>query len=233
MPSVGSVKIVRVTPGNAEVLVGESVEIAAEIENPDGQAAQAWLFVAARRRARIEAADDRRQEASALQGDRAVDPQAVPLSPGDRRFADASSIRSACARSRSIESAEVTFRLPGLSRPQGRNGSPDRSWTSRRRSTRWPNCVCGLPRRWPRAIWSRAASSSPAASSDDGRLLAATMPLLKNGTYLRAAVQRRRPHRSQSAAEPHHGASRRAADGRIAQAGPPEHRRARREASTW
>jgi hypothetical protein len=46
VPSVGSVKIVRVTPGNAEVLVGETVEIAAEIENPDAKPHQAWLFVA-------------------------------------------------------------------------------------------------------------------------------------------------------------------------------------------
>ena len=34
VPSVGSVKIVKVTPGDAEVLIGSSLQISAEIENP-------------------------------------------------------------------------------------------------------------------------------------------------------------------------------------------------------
>ena len=100
VPSVGSVKIVRVTPGNTEVLVGESVEIAAEIENPDGKPHRGLAVRRRRRRARIAAADDGRREASALQADRAVGAQAVSLPPGDRRFADAAVYRSACARSR-------------------------------------------------------------------------------------------------------------------------------------
>jgi hypothetical protein len=45
VPSVGAVKILSVTPGDTEVLVGASLEIAVEIENPDGNLYDAKLFV--------------------------------------------------------------------------------------------------------------------------------------------------------------------------------------------
>ena len=45
VPSVGSVEILSVTPGNTDVLVGDSVEIAAEINNPEGKPHRALLFV--------------------------------------------------------------------------------------------------------------------------------------------------------------------------------------------
>ena len=45
-PSVGSVEILGVTPGDAEVLLGENVEIAAEIKNPQGKPHRAVLFIA-------------------------------------------------------------------------------------------------------------------------------------------------------------------------------------------
>ena len=46
VPSVGSVEITRVTPGNVEVLPGESVEIAAEVRSPDRSAAMppSWCW---------------------------------------------------------------------------------------------------------------------------------------------------------------------------------------------
>ncbi len=43
-PSVGSVKILRVTPGDTEVLVGANLEVTAEIENPTGEAYEGRLF---------------------------------------------------------------------------------------------------------------------------------------------------------------------------------------------
>jgi len=45
VPSVGSVRIVSVTPGNTEVLVGSSLEIAAEIKNTEERSYKATLFV--------------------------------------------------------------------------------------------------------------------------------------------------------------------------------------------
>lgn len=45
VPSTGSVKILSVAPGNTEVLVGSSLEIVAEIRNPDETAYRATLFV--------------------------------------------------------------------------------------------------------------------------------------------------------------------------------------------
>ena len=45
VPSVGSVKIVKVTPGDTEVLIGSSLQIAAEIDNPARKPLPATLFV--------------------------------------------------------------------------------------------------------------------------------------------------------------------------------------------
>ena len=44
VPSLGSVKIVKITPGDTEVLIGSSLQIAAEIDNP-AQPLAATLFV--------------------------------------------------------------------------------------------------------------------------------------------------------------------------------------------
>jgi len=46
VPSVGSVGAIEVTPGNTEVLVGTSLAIAAEVNNPEARTLTASLFVA-------------------------------------------------------------------------------------------------------------------------------------------------------------------------------------------
>jgi hypothetical protein len=46
VPSIGAAGKIKVTPGNVEVAVGSSVEIVAEIKNPDGEPREATLFVA-------------------------------------------------------------------------------------------------------------------------------------------------------------------------------------------
>lgn len=45
VPSVGSVKILKVVPEDTEVLIGSSLDVIVEIENPEGQPYQATLFV--------------------------------------------------------------------------------------------------------------------------------------------------------------------------------------------
>ena len=45
VPSIGSVEILNVSPGDADVLVGENVEIAAEIKNPQDRPHQAVLLI--------------------------------------------------------------------------------------------------------------------------------------------------------------------------------------------
>ena len=45
VPSVGSVKILKVTPGDTEVLIGSSLQVAAEIDNPAHKTLAATLFV--------------------------------------------------------------------------------------------------------------------------------------------------------------------------------------------
>jgi hypothetical protein len=46
VPSVGTVRIVSVKPGDTEILVDTSLEITAEIENPEGKSYEGTLFVA-------------------------------------------------------------------------------------------------------------------------------------------------------------------------------------------
>lgn len=45
IPSIGRVKIVKVLPGNAEVLIGSAVEIVAEIQNPTGKPHKGTAFI--------------------------------------------------------------------------------------------------------------------------------------------------------------------------------------------
>src|SRR5208337_2244673 len=45
VPSLGSVKILKITPGDTEVLIGSSLQIAAEIDNPARKPLPATLFV--------------------------------------------------------------------------------------------------------------------------------------------------------------------------------------------
>ncbi len=45
VPSVGSVKIVKVSPGDADVLIGSSLQIVARIENPARKSLSATLYV--------------------------------------------------------------------------------------------------------------------------------------------------------------------------------------------
>ena len=124
VPSVGSVKIVRVTPGNAEVLVGESVEIAAEIENPDAKPHRAWLFVAgdAEPESKLAMTADKRHLRYKATVPSVLKPFRYRLEIGDSQTEQYSiGVREKPV----IENAEITFRYPGVSRPQGRNGPSD------------------------------------------------------------------------------------------------------------
>ena len=53
VPSVGSVKIVKVDPGDAEVLIGSSLQITAEIDNPAHKPLPATLYRPPGRQARV------------------------------------------------------------------------------------------------------------------------------------------------------------------------------------
>ena len=231
VPSVGSVKIVRVTPGNAEVLVGESVEIAAEIENPDAKPHQAWLFVAgdAEPEAKLPMTADKKHRRYKATVPSVLKPFRYRLEIGDSQTGQYSiGVREKPV----VESAEITFRLSGLSRPQGRNGPPDgprhRGAAVHRGELAAADFHAGgqgISGDEARAVRRPRRGRRPAAG---GRPADARQRHVR-----RAAVQRRRPYRSQSAAKPGDGGSRRAADGRAAQAGPPKHRRARGERSSW
>ena len=160
-PSVGSVEIVSVTPGDAEVLLGEDVEIAAEIENPQGKPHRAVLFIApagGQESPQAMTADEKHRHYTAT----------VPavlkafhyrLEIGDSQTA----IYSIGVREKPvIESVEVKFQYPAyLGRRTKR--FVKRRPISKHPSIPWPNCGCGPPRPSPRAIWNRRANVSPGA----------------------------------------------------------------------
>ena len=135
-----------VTPGNTDVLVGDSVEIAAEIKNPDGKPHRATLWVTPEKEAESPVAmtaDEKhthyRQTVPSV-----LKPLRVPA--GNRRFANAG-LRGRRAGETGGRERRGDVPLSGLSGPQGRNPEPEGLGPRGARSTRWPNCGCGsLPR---------------------------------------------------------------------------------------
>jgi len=182
VPSVGSVKIVRVAPGNAEVLVGESVEIAAEIENPEAKPHQAWLFVATETEpeSKLAMTPDRRH----LRFKAAV-PSVLKSFRYRLEIGDSQTVQySIGVREKPvIESAEITFRYPAYL------GRKDETVHQNGLDIEAPQyTVAGL----------RLRASTPVAKGylesrgehfvsrveEEGRLVTADLPLLKSGTYV-------------------------------------------------
>ena len=64
VPSVGSVEIVEVTPGDADVLIGTSLEITARINNPDAKPHEATAWITTADGQRVGPADDGRRRAT-------------------------------------------------------------------------------------------------------------------------------------------------------------------------
>ncbi|MBU4271658.1 MAG: hypothetical protein KKA28_07345 [Planctomycetes bacterium] len=111
VPSVGSVQIVSVTPGDADVLVGESVRIAAEIRNPDGRPHQATLFIAKKDRPEtpLPMTADRTRRRYTLTVPSAIEAFTYRLEIGDSQ----TRVYSIGVRQKPVvESAEATFHYP-------------------------------------------------------------------------------------------------------------------------
>ncbi|MCD4727070.1 MAG: hypothetical protein K8R46_05385, partial [Pirellulales bacterium] len=111
VPSVGSVEIVGVTPGDADVLVGESVRISAEIRNPDGQPHQATLFIAKNDRPEtpLPMTADRTHRRYTLTVPSAIEAFTYRLEIGDSQ----TRVYSIGVRQKPVvESAEATFHYP-------------------------------------------------------------------------------------------------------------------------
>jgi hypothetical protein len=181
VPSVGSVKIVRVTPGNTEVLIGESVEVTAEIENPAGKPHRACLLVAAdgQPESKLAMTADKKHMQYRASVSAILKPLRYRLEIGDSQTQRYSiGVREKPA----IEGVELTLHYPAYLgrkdetlRPQGLDvEAPQYTLAEMRLRTSTP-VVRGYLESGKEQFSSRV--------SDDGRLVTAKMPLLASGTY--------------------------------------------------
>jgi|GEM_PF-247803 len=117
VPSVGSVEIVSVTPGDRDVPIGESVGIAAEIRNPGGRPLDAKLFISKRGQPEksLAMSADRTKSRFALTVPSVIEPFDYRLEIGDTQTRIYS---IGVRRIPVVESAEATFRYPAyMERP--------------------------------------------------------------------------------------------------------------------
>jgi len=111
VPSVGSVEILSVTPGDTDVLAGSTVEIAAEIKNPQGKPYKAMLFVTPEDEEEVGypmAADEARVRYT-LARSSVVKPFSYRLEIGDSQT---EVYRVGIRQKPTIKEVEVTFRYP-------------------------------------------------------------------------------------------------------------------------
>ncbi len=182
VPSVGSVEIVGVTPGDVDVLVGESVRIAAEIRNPDGRPHKATLFIAKNDRPEtpLPMTADRTHRRYTLTVPSAIEAFSYRLEIGDSQ----TRVYSIGVRQKPVvESAEATFHYP--------------AYLERRDET---IVLKDLNIEAPRftEVELRLRLSTPVAKGyveregerfvgrvePDGNLVISSMPLLKDGSYV-------------------------------------------------
>jgi hypothetical protein len=182
VPSVGAVKIVRVTPGNAEVLVGESVEIAAEIENPTAKPHQAWLFIAT---------DTEPETKTAMTADKkhlryraavpaVLKPFRYRLEIGDSQTEQYSiGVREKPV----VEKAEITFRYPAY---LGRKEETVHQTTLDLESPQYTVACLRLRPSTPvaRGFLETRREQFSGHIEEDGHLLTAELPMLDSGTYV-------------------------------------------------
>jgi hypothetical protein len=111
VPSVGSVKIVKVTPGDAEVLVGTALAITAEIENPEATPYKAtlWITPAGGEESALPMAPDKKHRHYKLTLPSVLEPLAYRLEIGDSQ----TKLYTVGVRQKpTIEEVEVTFHYP-------------------------------------------------------------------------------------------------------------------------
>jgi hypothetical protein len=181
VPSVGSVDILSVTPGNTEVLVGQSIEVVAEIKNPEKTPHEATLWVTPEGEPAtfaVMSADEAHQHYK-LAVPSILKPLSYRLEIGDSQ----TRAYSVGVREKPVvESVEVTFRYPAYI------GRKNESVVQKGLDLESPQyTVADL----------RLRCSTPVASGElecggaryvgrveeNGNLLVASLPLLKNGSY--------------------------------------------------
>ncbi len=182
VPSVGSVEIVGVTPGDADVLVGESVRIAAEIRNPDGQPHQATLFIAKKDRPEtpLPMTADRTHSRYTLTVPSAIEAFTYRLEIGDSQ----TRVYSIGVRQKPVvESAEATFHYPAYLEQR------DETIVLRDLNIEAPRFTEVELRLRPstpvaKGYVEREGERFTGRVEPDGSLTISSMPLLKDGSYV-------------------------------------------------
>ena len=116
VPAVGKVEIVKVSPGDEQVMVGDGLEVVAEINNPRNlpHSGRLLLMVEGEKESDLPMAAD---QPCPLPIGHSDHHQAVAVSPGDRRFADAN-LHGADAPEAGDRGTCRRVSFPGLPGPQ-------------------------------------------------------------------------------------------------------------------
>jgi hypothetical protein len=181
VPSVGRVEILSVTPGNTEVLVGTSVEIAAEIKNPESLPHRATLFVTAEgeKESLLPMAADEKHQRYKLAVPSIVKPLKYRLEIGDSQ----TKVFTVGVREKPvIEEVEVTFRYPAYL------GRKNETFSQKGLDLEAPQYTVAELRLRPSVPIAKGYLQSERERhtgrvEDGGNLLLVDMPLLKNGSY--------------------------------------------------
>ncbi|MEN6452437.1 MAG: hypothetical protein ABFC96_18265, partial [Thermoguttaceae bacterium] len=181
VPSRGSVEIVRVAPGNTEVLVGTDVEVSAETSNAAGRQSSAWLYVSSDggQETRVAMTADEKRPRYRATIPAVLKPLKYRLEIGDSQ----TPIYAVGVRSKpAVESVEVTFHYPvyldrkdeTFSRRDLDLEGPQYSVAELRLRTAAPVA---------KGFLESAGRQFAGRVEDGGRQLVAAIPLLNNGSY--------------------------------------------------
>ncbi len=181
VPSVGAVKILNVTPGNTDVLVGDSVEIAAEIANPDGKPHRATLWVTPEKEAESPLAmmADEKHQRYRLTVPSLLKPLKYRVEIGDSQ----TQVYAVGVREKPVvETVEATFHYPAY---LGRKAETVGQKTLDLETPQYTLAELRLRLSAPvaKGYLESDGERFMGRVEEGGKLLVASMPLLKDGTY--------------------------------------------------
>ena len=180
-------KILRVTPGDTDVLVGTSVEVAAEIDNPHGKPYRAVLLVTpdGEPESQLPMTADETQQRYKADHSLGLKPLSYRLEIGDSQ----TPVYTVGVREKPVvEAVEVTFHYPAYL------GRKSETFDQKGLDLEAPQyTVAELRlrprRRWPRVISSRRANAFAGRVEEGGNLLVASHALVEQRLVQRAAVR--------------------------------------------
>ena len=182
VPAIGSVEIVKVEPGNTEVLVGSSLEISAEIRNPEKKPYTAQLFVSAEGEAEsaLPMAGDKDQTRYALTLPAVLKPLTYRLEIGDSQ----SAVYTVGVREKpAIAKVEVTYRYPAYL------GKPDLVLSQSHADLDAPQFTVASLKVWPTVpvvdgyLQMQGTKISGRAEANGQWLLIEDVPLVEDATF--------------------------------------------------